>query len=175
MHVSIDVRKCRKTNIHAAMPAIFCVDRVVADHGALLCLVLTKGNVCRSKLHPVWDHKWHKQEIDTLGIKSVPVRRALSASWPRANGNERKKFDEAGVAFLQFACARPECGQGSLIRNARYIQARKSNAIECNLKRISTNAWLIPIPIDKSSFFLSINDCDKTFQRIVLKICEICL
>ena len=34
---------------------------------------------------------------------SVLVRRALTAYWPRAIGNESKTIDEAGVAFLQFA------------------------------------------------------------------------
>ena len=100
-------------NVHEVMSTIFCVDRVVTDHGALLCWVITIGNVCRSKLHPVWNHTSQKQEIDSRSKRSRTKSffRILAA---RKLEREQKN-NEVGGGTLAPNCARPGCERECLL------------------------------------------------------------
>ena len=88
------------------MSTIFCVDRVIAHNGALLRWVLTEMFVVQNCILFGTTNRTNRKSISREA--SVLVRKALSAIWQRAIGDESKAIDEAGVAFLQFARGKNE-------------------------------------------------------------------
>ena len=131
------------------MSTIFCAHRVVADHGALLCWVFAIGNVCRSNLHPVWNHKSHKQEIKRLRNKRS-VRRYTSAFWSRANLEREQKYRRSRSWCYRLNLGAATRHEEDLVTETLAMQARRSNDFECKLNLINKNASQC---IDKSSFF----------------------